>query len=201
MARYVDLLTIVLVNLAALGGFVWLLRDPRAGAVLVEPPPTVTPAPSATPGRLHVYVSGAVASPGVVRLPEGARAGEAVSAAGGLAADAQSAAVNLAAPLQDGEHLHVPALGEAAPSSAPGPADSGAGGAPPAGAADGARIDINAADAATLESLPGIGPALAQRIVEHRAAKGPFRSVEDLLDVSGIGERTLARFRERIEVR
>jgi competence protein ComEA len=219
VARLREHLLVVLLNLTALGVLAWQLRDPRLGAVYVEPAPTRTPAPSATPMRLHVHVSGAVRRPDVVALPEGARARDAVAAAGGFAPDADRAGLNLAAPLGDGVQLHVPALGESAPpaagvvagrggvtggagaggaSSAGGSIAAGGSGAP--GGAGGA-IDVNRASAAELEALPGVGPALAARIVAHREANGPFGSPEDLLQVSGIGAKTLARMADAVVVR
>lgn len=211
LTPYRGYLTIVLVNLTALGVIVWQLRAPTDTAVWVEPPPTRTPAPTATEERLAVYVSGAVATPGVVVLPMGARAREAVAAAGGFAGEADSAAVNLAAPLADGQQLHVPAAGESSPppagisgggassQSVHGPASAGS--SVDLGSAAGPRVNVNTATAAELESLPGVGPALAGRIVAHREKNGPFVSAEGLLAVSGIGEKTLARFVDRIAVR
>jgi len=213
-----DLAAVTLLNLAALGLAVWWLRDPRASAVVVVPPPTRAPGPTATPVKVHVYVSGAVLRPGLVVLSEEARAADAVGAAGGFQPDADRVAVNLAAPLQDGWQLHVPATTDGGgpdqrspPGAGAGPAGSvgpltglGAGGAgadsggPGAGAG---RVNVNTAGAAELETLPGIGPALAERIVAHRAAQGPFASVDDLLAVSGIGEKTLARLRDLVTVR
>lgn len=201
LLRHAGYLAIVLLNLAALGAAALTLRDPREGAVRIVPPPSPTPAPTATPPRLSVFVSGAVATPDVVVLPEGARARDAVAAAGGFAADADRAAINLAAPLMDGQQLHVPVLGEApAAGGGTGAGEPAAGGSPGAAPAAG-RLDINRASAADLEALPGIGPALAARIVAHRAAHGPFTSVEDLLAVGGIGPKTLDRFAGQIVVR
>jgi competence protein ComEA len=196
-------LTVMLLNLTALGLIVWQLRDPRAGAVRLVPPPSPTPAPTATAVRLQIYVSGAVATPGVVSLPEGARVQEAVAAAGGFSAEADQAAVNLAAPLADGQQVHVPAPGEGSGALAgiTGPPAGAGAVSGPAGAGAGGRVDINRAAAADLEALPGIGPALAARIVAHRDANGPFGGPEDLLAVSGIGEKTLARFQDQIAVR
>jgi competence protein ComEA len=203
-------IAVVLLNLLALGGAVWLVRDPRATAVRVEPPPAPTAAPTATPGRLHVYVSGAVARPDVVVLAEGARAEDAVEACGGFAPDADAAAVNLAAPLVDGQQVDVPAKGETDHALAPGVAGTRSSGpvagtagstAGGAGSAAGGVININAASAAELDALPGVGPALAARIVAWRAINGPFASPDDLLAVSGIGEKTLARFRDQVTVR
>jgi len=209
-------ITLLLLHLTALGAAVWLVRDPRTTAVRILPPPTPTPAPSATPVRLHVYVSGAVATPDVVVLPEGARARDAIAAAGGFAPPAARAAVNLAAPLADGQQLHVPAEGEAVGAVAgaggiPGVGEASAGSVgsatgggapnPVLAAGSGQPININLASAADLETLPGIGPALASRIVAYRAANGPFKSADDLLAVPGIGEKTLARFADRVVAR
>jgi competence protein ComEA len=200
----------LLVNLTALGLATWYVRAPAASAVRLLPPPTATPSPSPTAVTLQVYVSGAVVAPDVVRLPEGARAREAVAAAGGFRAEADRAAVNLAAPLADGSQLHVPAVGEApavAAAGAGGPSGAatlggagGASGGPALGPAVG-LVNLNRADAAALESLPGIGPALAQRIVAYRAEHGPFRDVQALTDVPGVGEKTLARFAAQLTVR
>ncbi len=203
--RLRDLATIALLNLAALGLIVHRLRDPRAGAVRIEAPP---PLPTPTAIRLAVHVTGAVRRPAVVRLSEGARVADAVAAAGGLADDA-SPDLNLAAPLADGSQVVVPRQGEAAADAvrappAAGPGAAGGGAAASAGAGGGpagGAIDVNRADAAALDALPGVGPALAARIVAWRTANGPFRSPEDLLSVSGIGDRTLERLRGAIVVR
>lgn len=223
--RHAGYLAIVLLNLIALGLTAWTLRDRRAGAVRIEPAPTPTPAPTATAARLSVFVSGAVATPDVVVLLEGARARDAVLAAGGFAPGADRGAVNLAAPLADGQQLHVPAMGEAASGEAvppaaavagtggaalaPGTQVGGLGGGGPAGVASGGvgagatavRLDINRASATELEALPGIGPALAERIVAYRTAHGPFRAPDGLLDVGGIGAKTLERFAGLITTR
>lgn len=215
LTEYRGYLTIVLLNLTALGLIVWQLRDARTGAVLIDPAPTRTPAPEPTEVRIRVYVSGSVASPDVVALREDARALDAIEAAGGFADAADRASVNLAQPLSDGQQLHVPATGEppsmllqvaaAAPlpdASARGGVGAGNEGAPAGGGSTASRsVNINRATAAELEALPGIGPALATRIVAHRQANGAFESPDDLLQVSGIGSKTLARFRDRVVVR
>lgn len=154
-------------------------------------------------GVVVVHVAGAVHEPGVVELAAGARVAEAVAAAGGEQADAELAAVNLARPLVDGEQVYVPRVGEAPPGAAgTGPAPDTTGGAPPPGepAAEGGVVDLNAADLAALDTLPGVGPAIAQRILDWRDANGPFHSVEELLEVSGIGPATLEKLRERVRV-
>jgi competence protein ComEA len=119
---------------------------------------------------LVVDVAGAVASPGVMELPPGARVRDAIAAAGGFVDGADRSSINLARPLVDGEQVYVPAAG---------------------GDRAGA-VNVNAADAAALEALPGIGPVLAERIVADRAANGPFGSIEDLDRVSGIGPSLVA---------
>lgn len=155
---------------------------------------------------LVVHVAGAVASPGLVELPPGARVGDAIDAAGGAVPGAQVDAVNLARPLVDGEQIRVPAEGEeaapAADSVAGGATDPGGGGAAGGGPSGGAGgpVDLNTADAATLDTLPGIGPALSARILEHRAAIGGFTSVEELDDVSGIGPVVMERLRPLVTV-
>ncbi|MAP64539.1 MAG: competence protein ComEA [Microbacterium sp.] len=160
----------------------------RGAATPVEPVP-VEPAATAAPAAsgLYIHVSGAVAKPGLYVLEPDARVMDAIAAAGGLTGDGDSAAVNLARPLGDGEQLHVPEVGE---SPSP-PTSAGVGGGP---------VDLNTADVATLETLPGIGPALGARIVAWREQNGRFGSVEDLLAVAGIGEKVLAGLRDLVVV-
>ncbi|MFB6608846.1 ComEA family DNA-binding protein [Agromyces sp. NPDC056379] len=143
--------------------------------------------PSSTVGApsVLVHVLGAVARPGLVELAAGSRVVDAVAAAGGFAADADPAGVNLARPLVDGEQLAVPVLGQVPPAAAPG------GGAAMPGVVDG-LVHLNSAGVAELDTLPRIGPALAQRIIDWRDANGPFTSVDQLLDVAGIGDTVFA---------
>lgn len=159
--------------------------------------------PARESGEAVVHVSGAVARPGLVRLPAGSRIDDALRAAGGPDEDADLQAVNLARPVVDGEQIHVPRPGEAPPAAVPaGPAPSGGGdGSSGAGASGGAGlIDINRASVEELQELPGVGPAIAQRIVEHREGNGPFASVDQLEEVSGIGPKTLEKIRDRASV-
>ena len=167
-------------TLAAVAGGALLLWPGSAGAPL--PLEIVAARPAEAP--ITVHVSGAVLHPGLVSLPAGARVADAVVAAGGATAGAVLTALNLAAPVSDGQQLVVPEQG------------AGTG----SGAAGDGRISINTADAAALEGLPGVGPVLAERIVEHRDRYGPFAVVEDLLDVPGIGEAKLAALREMVMV-
>ncbi|HSJ36385.1 MAG TPA: helix-hairpin-helix domain-containing protein [Acidimicrobiia bacterium] len=141
------------------------------------------------PERLVVHVTGWVVHPGVVEVTAGSRLGDALAAAGGVRAGASLDSVNLAETLVDGQQVVVPG-----PGPGPGP-DANAG----AGAAGG-LIRLNSATAQDLEALPGVGPVLAERIVAHREERGPFETVEDLLEVPGIGESKLASIRELVAV-
>ena len=136
---------------------------------------------------MAVYVSGAVARPGVYWLRPGAIAQDLVEAAGGLATDADDNQVNLARRLEDGEHIHVPRRGEPAQGSPTGTGQP--------------QVDINRAMSEELDALPGIGPQLAARIVAYREANGPFSTVEELQNVEGIGEKTLEHLRPYVVVR
>jgi competence protein ComEA len=144
-----------------------------------------------TAATVVVSVVGTVARPGLVTLPEGARVADAIAAAGGLLPEADATSVNLAAVVSDGEQIAVGVPGAAVVDGAPGAATAGSGSGP---------VDLNAATAADLDALPGIGPVLAQRIVEHRERSGPFRSVEQLDDVPGIGPATYAELAELVAV-
>lgn len=174
--------------LGAVGGL--LLLAPRQPPALELEVPTPPPTPVPAPAFLWVHVSGAVERPGLVRLREGQRVADAVAAAGGLTPQANAAAVNLARRLRDEEQVHVPQIGEAA---APPTSGSGPGAEAP--------VDLNRASAAELEALPGIGPTLAGRILERRERVGAFQSVEDLLEVRGIGPALLAELEGRVTVR
>ena len=134
--------------------------------------------------RITVHVSGAVAAPGLVEVARSARVADVIAAAGGTTADAVPGRVNLAAPVRDGEQVVVP--------SATGESEA-------AVAADG-RVRLNTASASELEQIPGVGPVLAGRIIEARDAVGGFKTIEDLLDVAGIGEAKLAALRDFVVV-
>lgn len=138
----------------------------------------------ATAAAIYVHVHGAVASPGLYRLDEGARVVDVVAAAGGLAPEAEAGAINLARVLSDGEQLYVPVEGENPPAQAAAASDE--------------RVNLNTADASTLDTLPRVGPALAARIIRWREENGAFTSVDDLLSVSGIGEKMLEALRDLV---
>ncbi|WP_235523105.1 helix-hairpin-helix domain-containing protein [Cellulomonas sp. Root485] len=186
---------------AAAGAFILLVAGAvalRATALAPGPPVVLpTPAPSgpvaAVPSPtaaadVVVDVVGAVAAPGVVRLAQGSRVVDAIAAAGGATADAQVSALNLARVLVDGEQIAVPRAGE----------QLAAAGSPASVGGD-ELVDLNTADAAALDALPGIGPVLADRIVAHRE-DGPFTTVDELADVAGIGPTLLERLRDLVRV-
>ena len=203
---------------AVAGGWVWLRRpvDPVTGLPRVSDPiatsstalePTAasvtgsTAAGALTTGSVTVHVAGAVQHPGVVTLPAGSRAVDAVDAAGGLAPGADADRVNLAAPLADGTRLAVPLVGQPIPTEVAVPSATPAGsGSGPTAATPGAPVDLNTADVTQLDTLPGVGPATAAAIVAHREEHGPFSTVDGLLDVRGIGEGRLDAVRDLVTV-
>ena len=180
---------------------------PGHGLAPVDPASEPADGPS-RPGQVVVHVAGAVASPGVVTLDEGARVADAIDAAGGLAQEADPDHLNLARPLTDGEQVRVPRVGEDASAwqgtsgQAGASAGGGGGGQTPgaAGPAPSGSVNLNTADAAELETQPGIGPALAQRIIDYRAEHGAFTSVDELTSVSGIGSARLEALRDLVSV-
>ena len=190
------------------------MRPPPAGTAAspgMKPVPVPTTGSAAGPGGLSatsgsvvVHVTGAVSRPGVVTLPPGSRVTDAINAVGGASAEADTQQLNLARVLTDGEQIRVPRIGEVLPDPAPQP---GGAATPSVGTAPGktngdasGTININTASASELEKLPGIGPALAQRIVEYRDSHGPFASVDALTDVPGVGKAKLEGLREQATV-
>lgn len=174
----------------------------------LEQPPTefdpvsTTPAVDTTvaaPQAVVVYLTGAVANPGLYTLSSDDRIGDAVEAAGGLTPEATLAVVNLAEPIQDGMQIHIPRVSEVA-QDAPQPGASYGGGTASGSSEQAALVNINTADSATLQTLDGIGPATAQRIIDYRTANGPFGSKEELRQVSGIGEKKYAAIEAHITI-
>lgn len=139
--------------------------------------------------QVYVYVTGAVANPGVYSLDEGLRVCDAVEAAGGLTEDADASTVNLARVLSDGEHIALPTKAEVETALAQGSAG---------GAAASSLVNINTADASALETLSGVGSATAQAIISDREQNGPFSTIEDLMRVDGIGEKKFAKLKDSI---
>ncbi|GIJ25742.1 hypothetical protein Vqi01_09040 [Micromonospora qiuiae] len=153
--------------------------------------------PAATPtGQLVVAVAGKVRRPGLVRVPAGARVADAVEAAGGALPGVDVAMLNPARKVADGELILV---GVAAPTPPPGALPPG-GAAPGGDPAAGGRVNLNTATSAQLETLPGVGPVLARRIIEHRDQHGGFRSVGDLRQVSGIGDARYEQLKDLVTV-
>ncbi|MCS6554072.1 ComEA family DNA-binding protein [Curtobacterium flaccumfaciens] len=192
---------------------------PTAGAAS-GPSPSAGASAGAAPsapgaGRVVVHVLGAVRRSGVVELPASSRVGDALERAGGATDDADLDRLNLARVLTDGERLYVPRVGQqevpealgpvadgaaAGPTAAAGAGAGSGGGAAGTGGEESAVVDLNTADQAVLETLPGIGPGLAGRIIAWRDEHGRFTAVEDLLDVSGIGDVRFAELRDRVRV-
>jgi len=135
---------------------------------------------------IAVYVSGAVNKPGVVSLPAGSRVIDAVNRCGGVLPSADAAKVNMAQPLKDGAQISVPERAAALP------------GEPTEAAKSDGKININQADAKALDSLPGIGPAMAERIIAYRKQSGGFQSLDELKKVQGIGEAKFAKLKDKI---
>lgn len=174
----------------ALGAWL-LLRTPTG-----PPPETFLPmadaaassTSSSTPATVLVHAAGAVAHPGVYELVAGARVADLIDAAGGPTPDADVDQLNLAAPVADGERVYVPRAGEIVPGG-PGNGDSPKG-----------PLDLNTATLDQLDELPGIGPATAKAIIDERDRRGGFTSVEELLDVRGIGPAKLEQLRDLVTV-
>jgi len=162
----------ILVGLLATG-IILLASRPRG-----EP---VTILPSSTPGQLTIYVSGAVASPGVFTLADGSRVQDAIQAAGGLVPGAEAERINLAALLKDGQQIDVPGIVSSSHVNA-------------------GRVNINIASVSEFETLPGIGPTMAQAIVDYRIQNGPFLGIQDILNVPGIGQATYERIKDYLTV-
>lgn len=158
------------------------------------PTASAAPSASATPQELVVYICGAVRRPGVYHLASGARVADLLAAAGGAGAKAQLQAVNLAAKLLDGQQVVVPVRGAASAGAV------AVGGAATGTAAPAAPVNLNSATAEELDALPGVGPATAQKIIDYRTANGGFKSVDDLKNVSGIGDAKFATLQPLVTV-
>lgn len=179
-------------------GSVTLIGRVRPAQIMIQPPaPTALPEPTATPGPLRVFVNGAVTEPAVYELDPGAIVQQAIEEAGGFTHEADTAVVNLALPLQDGMQIYVPTLAETAEQDQPiitspvvrtegielesledsSSSDNGSVG----------LVNINTALVDELDTLPGIGPSTAEKIVEYRDANGPFATIDEVMSVSGIG--------------
>jgi competence protein ComEA len=184
---------VALAAITVLGAGFWYVRSlPQPVDVRAEVAPAPGPTASVTSSSapILVDVAGWVRRPGVYEFTGGARVIDAIEAAGGARPGAQLDALNLAAPLADGTQILVPKQGAAPPTAVAG---SGV-------AAPGGLVNVNTATAEELETLPGIGEVTAQAIIDHRTENGPFTSVDQLLDVTGIGDVTLENIRDLVTV-
>ena len=188
--------------IVGVGGMTLSKQVQPAPIVIVPPEPTTTPEATATPGPIRVFVNGQVAQPAVYELPPGSLVESAIEAAGGFTEEADTAVVNLAQPLSDGVQVYVPSEEEDVPVpltvvSKPNtsPAMVSAGGSTAVG-----LININTATIEELDTLPGIGPSTAQKIIEYRESNGPFAAIENIMDVTGIGEAKFAKIKDQITV-
>ena len=178
----------LIIAAAIVGGILLLLATrPQPVQITIVPPiPTSTPAPTPTPAPITVYVTGAVGQPEtLLTLPHDSRVQDAIQAAGGALANADLARVNAAALLYDGDQVHVPVVREPEVALAT-----------PSG---GTVIHVNSATAAELETLPGVGPTMAQTIIDYRTVFGPFADMAALDAVNGIGPRLLEGLAGRVE--
>ena len=168
-----------------LAALVWVVaRNPSGEAVTLRPVPTDKP--------IVVHITGAVPRPGVYALPQGARIQDGISAAGGFLAEADKTNINLAELLEDGQKLDVPYIEGGSPViTTP---------VPEVVTSTTELININTATAAELDTLPGIGPTTAQKIIDYRTQNGPFVNAEDIINVSGIGPGTYERIKTLITV-
>ena len=155
-------------------GIIWLAVSPPRGEEVIL-------LPTSTPGMLTVYVSGAVATPGVYALPDGSRVEAAVTAAGGLLPGAEANNINLAMLVTDGEQINVPGIVDTSHVNA-------------------GRVNINTATLDELDALPGIGPTAAQNILDYRLQHGPFQVIQEIQNVPGIGPATFAGIQDYISV-
>jgi competence protein ComEA len=173
-----------------IAALIWIVsRNPSGEAVTLRPAPTETP--------VIVYITGAVPRPGIYALPEGSRVQDGIAAAGGFLAEAERTDINLAAFLIDGEELDIPFVEGDSP-VLPTPVENNP--VLPGSGSSSELIDINTASSAELETLPGIGPTTAQKIIEYRQTNGAFVSIEDIINVSGIGPGLYERIKDLITV-
>jgi competence protein ComEA len=173
-----------LLGVISVGVINLVTAPPRGKPIELLPPPTPSP--------LRVHVNGAVQNPGIYTLPADSIVQDAINAAGGLTQSAVLHNLNLASPLEDGELIYINS-----------PDESGQGNLLSSTLLnpDTPKINLNIATASEMELLPGIGPSLAQKIIDFRQENGPFETIEDLLDVSGIGPSKLEEIREHVVIR
>jgi len=216
LSRRQILIYVALAVVVAAVGVRYLLSSHGGGEVApaltlesLSPPASASPSAGASPHSVVAYVCGEVAHPGVYTLASGARVSDLLECAGGATGKAALEGINLAAPVADGQQVVVPERG--APGSATVTSTGGAtgggtttgGGAATTSAATGgvnAKVNLNTATLEQLDTLPGVGPSTAQKIVDYREANGGFTSVDQLNDVSGIGEVRFAELKDLVTI-
>jgi competence protein ComEA len=211
--RHYRLALMALIVIILAGAGFWMLKRSNPALFLGEPDyvvgesegnsPSNAPTAAQKQPEIIVHVAGAVKSPGVYHLAHGERLQDAIEAAGGATQDADIHRLNLAMRVQDGQRVYVPGGSESAPPSVPAPSITDAAQlaeASPSPLASDALIDLNTATSEQLQTLPRIGPVMAQRIIEYRQTHGGFTSVEDLMNVKGIGEKTFEKIRPLVVV-
>lgn len=183
----------VMAGFALAGLLFFIARAPAGEPIVLQPAPTKAP--------IAVHVIGAVPRPGLYEFAEGARVQDAIDAAGGLLSSGDTTSINLAALLEDGQQLNIPykAGEQPDPSQTEEPFLPGAT-ATEESSEDSDLININTASVEELDSLPGIGPTIAQRIVDYRDENGLFQSIEDIMNVSGVGPSTFDQIKDLITI-
>lgn len=196
------------VQTASLQGSAVEVIDLSKPASATQAPPATEPIQPTEPPpltELTVHVAGAVKQPGVYHLPPNSRVDDAIRQAGGATVNADLDALNLAEPITDGQKIYVPRKGEMPPptlaSKTPNSTTQAHSRDSKSHSAVRFPLDLNTATAEQLEAIPGIGPVLAQRIVDYRRANGRFQSVDDLLEVQGIGQKRLENMRPYVVVK
>ncbi len=192
----------VMAGFVLAGVLIFVSRAPAGQPIVLQPAPTKAP--------IAVHVIGAVPRPGLYEFAEGARSQDAIDAAGGLLSSANVDAINLAALLSDGQQLNIPYKSGQAPveeatslelPGSPGTDDFSSATAEPSNSNTNTElININTAALEDLDSLPGIGPTIAQRIIDYRTENGPFSTIEEIMDVSGVGPATFDEIKDLITV-
>ncbi|MBK6712457.1 MAG: helix-hairpin-helix domain-containing protein [Chloroflexi bacterium] len=198
---YIVLGLILGVALTLLG--VGLMRQTQPAPIeIIAPAPLATPEPTATPGPIRVFVNGAVVAAAVYLLPPDSAVEQAIAAAGGFAPEANTAVINLAQPLFDGAQVYVPTMSElaATPTAVVSALSRGGTAVELSASSSDGLIDINQADVAELDSLPGIGPSTAEKIIAYRSSVGLFKTIEEIMNVPGIGEAKFGQIKELITV-
>jgi competence protein ComEA len=190
MRSILNILIGVLLGLLLAGGMWLAARAPQGESVELRPAPTSEP--------IQVHVAGAVVRPGLYDLPEGSRVMDAIDAAGGFVAEADKNSLNLAARVEDAQRLDVPYVAGFVPEDNQSFTVITEG--TPSSSTGSELVDINTASLAELDKLPGIGPTTAQKIIEYRDVAGPFATIEDIVNVSGIGAATFDEIKDLITV-